>query len=303
MLNKIVILKKNLSTPYFNGFITGVVISSSVAALTFSLIFSYDNEWVTKRRAKYIFKYGLPIHPPNILTYKNHVLAYDASRKIPFWVAEVITKDKIFGQAKRDDNKFRPDPRVLQDFSATNDDYKKSGWSRGHMSAAGNHKNNQQYMDESFYLTNIVPQDFVNNAKFWNKFEGFCRKLVLKYKEIRVITGPIFLPNEFENQKKFIKYEVIGENNVAVPTHLFKIILAEDNINGDLHHASFVVPNSPIPDDKELIDYLIPTRIIEKNVGYKFLNEKLLKSSNILDLCDKIVCRFRSRKKKTNDDI
>lgn len=35
---------------------------------------------------------------------------------------------------------------------------------------------------------------------------------------------------EDETGKKFVKYEVIGDNNVAVPTHLFKIIVCEDPI-------------------------------------------------------------------------
>lgn len=65
---------------------------------------------------------------------------------------------------------FCPDPAVPAMFSATNEDYRKSGWSRGHMAPAGNNKHDQTAMDETFYLTNILPQDIENNSGFWNRF-------------------------------------------------------------------------------------------------------------------------------------
>lgn len=36
------------------------------------------------------------------------------------------------------------------------------------MAAAGNYKHDQDCMDETFYLTNILPQDLENNSKYAN---------------------------------------------------------------------------------------------------------------------------------------
>jgi DNA/RNA endonuclease G (NUC1) len=47
------------------------------------------------------------------------------------------------GEARRQLAKFMPDPSVAPIFSASNDDYHKSGWSRGHMAPAGNYKSDQ----------------------------------------------------------------------------------------------------------------------------------------------------------------
>lgn len=41
--------------------------------------------------------------------------------------------------------------------------------------------------------------------------------------------------------------QVIGENEVAVPTHLFKVILGINN-NNKPAMAAFIVPNQPIED-------------------------------------------------------
>lgn len=44
------------------------------------------------------------------------------------------------GSAERKHFKFRPDPGVPELFTAHNDDYLGSGWSRGHMAPAGDNK-------------------------------------------------------------------------------------------------------------------------------------------------------------------
>ncbi len=46
-----------------------------------------------------------------------------------------------------------------------NSDYRRSGWSRGHMAAAGNYKHCQKSMNDTFYLTNVVPQNMDNNER------------------------------------------------------------------------------------------------------------------------------------------
>ena len=60
--------------------------------------------------------------------------------------------------ANRRHSKFRSDPSLSSAVSATNDDYWDSGWSRGHMAPAGNNKHSQEAMNNTFLLSNIVPQ-------------------------------------------------------------------------------------------------------------------------------------------------
>lgn len=96
-----------------------------------------------------ILKFGAPQRSPEILHYKNHVLAYDHARKVPLWVAEHLTKEvtnnsreKIADRAK---SSFRPDPSIPEIFQAKNEDYLKSGWTRGHMAPAGIIKDSGQH--------------------------------------------------------------------------------------------------------------------------------------------------------------
>ena len=38
----------------------------------------------------------------------------------------------------------------------------------------------QKSMDDTFLLSNIVPQDLDNNSDFWNRLEIYCRDLTKK---------------------------------------------------------------------------------------------------------------------------
>ena len=76
-------------------------------------------------------------------------------------------------------------------------------------------------MNESFYLTNIVPQDFDNNGGFWYRMEGYCRHLTRRYSDVYVISGPLYLPQE-ENGNRVVKYQVYM-NNIHTPDQLLSV--------------------------------------------------------------------------------
>lgn len=144
-------------------FIQGFAIGSAVAGGSVFLYFSTHEKNVetSKTDLKYFenfksgpeaikyknhfenFKFGLPSRGPDVIKYKNHLLCYDQSRKTPVWVAEHITKANIEGEANRKGSKFQTDSKIPTLFSATNEDFLRSGWSRGHMAPAGNNKHDQ----------------------------------------------------------------------------------------------------------------------------------------------------------------
>ena len=99
-----------------------------------------------------IFRYGKP-NPNVTLNYANYTVCYDLERRIPKYVAERITRDHISGNVDRKalGEHFRPDFAVDAIFMSQNNDYQGSGWSRGHMAAAANHKHNANAMGETFF--------------------------------------------------------------------------------------------------------------------------------------------------------
>jgi endonuclease G len=126
-----------------------------------------------------------------------------------------LTRDHI--EAAKDmvrTNKFFEDARLPDGEGATLADYKRSGFDRGHMSPAGN-RWNAEAMAQSFSLANIVPQNRENNQRMWSRIETAVRKLSMKYDDIYVVTGPMFIGGQLQT---------IGPTRVFVPTQLFKVV-------------------------------------------------------------------------------
>lgn len=264
-------------------------------------------------RGKDILKYGFPkqlVESP--LFYENHVLEYNSRTKTPSWVAEHINKNHVRPEGMKSNrkfSKFKRDELIPTSVSSTNDDYWDSGWSRGHMAPAGNNKHSQKAMDETFLLTNIVPQDIKNNGDFWNRLEIYCRELTQKYSDVRVISGPLWLPKEAPHElepllgnserrrkkHKLMTYPVIGANHVSVPTHLYKIVLVEDGVKlKEPLLEAFVVPNEPISKEKLLSEFRVPLDKLEKETGWKFHDK--LDRNRISSLCTVEGCNMMSYK-------
>lgn len=84
---------------------------------------------------------------------------------------------------------------IIYQYRSDNSDYKGSGYDRGHLAAAGNHKLHQKHVDETFYLSNMAPQVGVGfNRHSWNRLEKYVRKLTDVYKDVYVCTGPLYIP-------------------------------------------------------------------------------------------------------------
>lgn len=165
-----------------------------------------------------------------ILHRKGYVVSYNPELKIPNWVAWLLTAEHSDGEFPRDNAYYEDEDVPLP--RATNEDYKGSGWSRGHMCPAGDNKWDEIAMRESNLLTNICPQDKGLNSGVWNKIEQDCRKWAKKYRDVYIVCGPIFLNKE---------HETIGANKVVVPEAFFKVILC---LQGKPKAIGFVVRNN-----------------------------------------------------------
>lgn len=92
--------------------------------------------------------------------------------------------------------RFRPDERIHETYRATNENYHRSGFHRGHLAAAGNYLS-QKLMEETFLLTNVSPQDGGLNNGAWNRLEEHVRWVTLHLPETTILqTEGGFVPSE-----------------------------------------------------------------------------------------------------------
>ncbi|XP_048776224.2 endonuclease G, mitochondrial-like [Ostrea edulis] len=220
-------------------------------------------------RLQEILTFGVPQFDP-LRPFENHVVLFDRRNRVPHWVFEHITKEHVDknDNINRNACDFTEDLSVHPFFRSTNADYKKSGYDRGHMAAASNHRHSQKAMNDTFCLSNIAPQVGKGfNQGVWNDLEKYTRALARKYKNVYVCTGPLYLPSKEADGKLYVKYEVIGKNHVSVPTHFFKVIVME-NDKGEFEMNSFNIPNQKFPENTPLKNFLAPIEAIERAAGF-----------------------------------
>lgn len=235
-------------------------------------------------RVAQIMKFGFP-SLDNIRSFDDYILSYDRKTRTASWVFEHLTAEHVKHNKEVDRSKcdFKADESVHPYFRADNSDYKKSGFDRGHLAAAGNHKRHQKHVEQTFFLSNISPQVGKGfNRDSWNRLEGHVRKLTKVYANVYVCTGPLYLPRKEADGKLYVKYEVIGDKHVAVPTHFFKVIVGE-GFDGKLDMESYVMPNQVIADETPLDSFKVPPESIERSAGLLFfdrINRKALRTIN-----------------------
>ncbi|UYV66552.1 ENDOG [Cordylochernes scorpioides] len=219
-------------------------------------------------QAQELLKYGMPgVHHISLMG-DDLVIGYDTALRVPRWVLEHLTPDSLSGGGfKRKGSDFFEDKSIHPYFRSTTQDYKGSGFDRGHMAAAGNHKKFSRDYKDTFILSNMAPQvgeDF--NRGIWNNLEIYVRdKFVTKYDETFVLTGTLFLPRrDSQTGQATVSYKTIGSNNVAVPSHFFKVVVARQGDHMELE--SYLMANQGTK-DSSLGKFLVPKKDIEKASG------------------------------------
>lgn len=159
---------------------------------------------------------------------KGYMVSYNADLKVPNWVAWKLTPERLVERCSRT-NRFLPDPDL--DDPVTTDDYKRAHFDRGHMCPAGDNRWNKKAMAESFYMTNICPQNHNLNRGDWKELEEACRSWARQEGSIYVVCGPIFYKKG---------YRSIGKRHVAVPDAFFKVIAS---LNGRSKAIGFIYKN------------------------------------------------------------
>jgi endonuclease G, mitochondrial len=183
----------------------------------------------------------------------TYSLAYSEVHEASLWVFYRLSSDHINGDAERKDN-FREDPKVSTG-SATLEDYKGSGYDRGHLAPAAAFKHNQLAMDETFYMSNMSSQHPLFNNGIWKSLESQIREWVLSEGELYVVSGAIYSD----------PLGSIGENNVTVPSRFYKVVY-----DGQEKMIGFIMPNEKCDEDVEF--YAVSVDSVETVTGIDFFS-------------------------------
>jgi endonuclease G len=148
------------------------------------------------------------------LCFSGFAILHNGQTRTSVFVAERLNR-KMLTQAQglQRTDKFYAEARLPSAERANLDDYRGSGYSRGHMAPAAD-MYSKDTMAQSFSLANMVPQDQIHNSGAWSRIEQDTRKYVMRAPgDVYIFTGPVYGD----------KPKTIG-SGVAVPSHLFKLV-------------------------------------------------------------------------------
>ncbi|MEK7855659.1 MAG: DNA/RNA non-specific endonuclease, partial [Acidobacteriota bacterium] len=191
---------------------------------------------------------------------ENSTFSYNNSRGTVNWVSWRTTKADLGDSRPRPD--FRPDMRLPNGFKRIGYyDYSGSGYDRGHMVPSADRFANAALNEETFMMTNIVPQTGALNQYPWNKLEQYARSQAWRGFDAYQIAGVY-------GEKGWLK------NKVAVPTNCWKVIAlvprgrSADQIDDRTRIIAVDMPNIDGIEDEPWESYATTVRAIEERTGY-----------------------------------
>jgi endonuclease G len=217
---------------------------------------------------------------PNEISFVKHTfyeIGYNIKYRLPAWTFYSLTKEHLVLANLERKGSFVKDP-LLNSSQAKSSDYSASGFDKGHLVPCEDMSFSETAMHETFYYSNCAPQTTELNRGEWKMLEELSRNWGKEYREVIVISGPVF-----ENTMKTIGEdpEKNGTNRIPVPNLFYKIIVRHQ---GQTYKAiSFILPNVSTPINS-LQNYVCSVDSVEKITGLDFFS----------DLPDNLEAQFES---------
>ncbi len=224
-----------------------------------------------------------------------YALSYAEDYEQAEWVAYALTEERLrMPWVERTDN-FMPDTKITR-ASASPDDYRHSGYDRGHLVPAADMAFSEEAMASTFLMSNISPQSRNFNKGIWRELEELTRDWAKKNEALYVVTGPVLT----EEPKAYI-----GPNEVAVPTAYFKVLL--DYTEPQIKGIGFILPNEV--SYESLFKYAVTIDEVERQTGLDFFpnllsnsEERAIESQVNIDLWEFNKKKYELRTRKWNED-
>ena len=126
------------------------------------------------------------------ICYDRYCLQHNSQTKQPDWVVERLDRSIVCGVNTRPSGWKQEESVSDGALIATDEDYKHSGYSRGHNAASADFKSNRNWMKQTFVFSNAVPQVQSGfNGSYWRFLEEYVQDLALSGADLIVITGPV----------------------------------------------------------------------------------------------------------------
>ncbi len=163
------------------------------------------------------------------LNRSGYTAGYSEALRLPVWTQYRLTGGMLKPPRAKRSGRFRRDYGAPG--CAMPEDYRNSGYDRGHLVPAADMAYSRKTMEDSFLMGNIAPQRPSFNRGAWKRLEKQVRKFAETEQEICVVTGPV--PPD-ENAPA-------GPGGIKVPEAYYKVVY---DLTPPEKMIAFIVPQN-----------------------------------------------------------
>lgn len=168
---------------------------------------------------------------------RNYTVFYDTEMMAPLWTAYPLNNSHMLNGRI---NTWTFNPSISEDrqIQVCDGSYSIENYARGHMCPNGSRNNNETMQQQTFYVTNQVPQihNGFNNG-IWKNLESAVQVLA-KNEEIFVTTGVSFRKGNETPQIQHISPAKHPEQQVPIPPYFYKLVLRVKYVAASVTDAS-----------------------------------------------------------------
>ncbi|MTJ83016.1 MAG: DNA/RNA non-specific endonuclease [Telmatospirillum sp.] len=168
-----------------------------------------------------------------IVCHAGYAALEDNDLLVPRWVAYRLFATRTMG-CLRPAGDFHAEETLPAGRRAEPEDYRRSGFDRGHLAPAEDFAFDAALLSDSYSMANVVPQLPGLNREGWERLEQTVRAWAWTRGDLAIFSGPVFTE----------QVRTIGNGRIGVPSAFFKVIVD--------------------PEARDAIGFLMPQRYVAK---------------------------------------
>lgn len=182
---------------------------------------------------------------------------YDIATRNPACVTWVLEPADFAGNYKPSSRHFRVDTKLAPP-RVTDNDFKGSGYVRGHLCPAADRDSNKKLLKQTYLTSNICPMTMNCNSSPWKVLEDTCRVLALSHGKVLIAAGPVFMNCDTHQ---------VCNTHLIVPCGFYRIVkcLVHSDEYWFWYVANTFALSRPVRLDRAQLIRVLPTAV--KNTG------------------------------------
>ncbi len=214
-------------------------------------------------KAKFVYHYA-PVTNKGGENILNFSLEYNINARHSRWIAFTFY-DKTAKSPEGRSNAWAPDPK-LAEWTSNESDYLGSGYDRGHLMASADRLYSRVANEQTFYYSNITPQNRDLNSGIWLELENILRNYWGRSNTFRdtlyVVKGATIRDDQITG--------TIGKSQIVVPKYNYMAVLSK---KADTYKSiAFWFKNSAYPKPYNLKSHIVSVAELEELTGIDFFH-------------------------------